>query len=334
MSVRSADMMPKDWAAKAPEYIVEAQELGVRIRPPSVQKSHLGFHIVNEGEIYFGLNGIRSCGKTASMAVINARANIPFQDINDFISRVNTQKVNTKVFESLVYAGAFDTMGYLRQDLLENIQVLYDYKTNCQEYYERLQEIKNRETENENLIKIVERRNELKKLQLKKSGRELTTEELEWLQETDGTRKKVTLKVKELPTLPELTRHKSIPIDLIQMMKQQEYIGCFLGKHPARLLFPEAEALVNAYEGIKMVVCGMVSEIRDFKTKAGQQMAMLEIGDGTASAKVLLFPRDYQKVIRKGKLPTVRQMIKVTGKISKEAPVIEIFAETIDIHRG
>lgn len=319
---------------KAPEYIVEAHELGVRIHPPSVQKSHLGFHVVGDTEIYFGLNGIRSCGKTASQAILGARGATPFKDIGDFIDRVNTQKVNTKVFESLVYAGAFDTMGYLRDELLNSVEVLYNYKTDLQEYYLRIEEVRIRENENVLLTPLVERRAELKKIQGRKTDRELTTDELRFLEDTEGTRKKVALKLKELPGPVVLERHKKIPITLQQMMQQQEYIGCFLGQHPARLIYPEAEALANVMEGISTTVAGMVTEVRDMKTKKGQPMAILEIGDGTASAKILLFPRDYAKVMRRGKLPQVKDMIKVSGKVSKEAPVIEIFAETIDIHKG
>jgi DNA polymerase-3 subunit alpha len=334
MSVRSEDMMPKDWAAKAPEYIIEARELGIRISPPSVQKSYLGFHIVAEGEIYFGLNGIRSCGKTASQAIISARGKLPFKDINDFIERVNTQKINTKVFESLVNAGAFDTMGYLRQDLLAQMHKLYDFKTELQEFYERKAEIKIREKENLELEPLIARRTELKKIEARKKDRELTAEELEFLETTSNLRKKVSLKEKEFPTMPTLERHSKIPITLHQMMIQQEYIGCFLGRHPARMIYSEAEALVNVFEGVNAVVCGMVIEVRDMKTKKGQPMAILEIGDGTATAKIILFPRSYAQIIKYRALPEVKDLIKVSGKVSQEAPIIEIFADTIDIYKG
>ena len=334
MSVRSADMMPKDWAIKAPEYILEAKELGVQIYPPSIQKSKLGFDIIEEGQIYFGLNGIRSCGKTASLAIINARGKYPFKDINDFIERVNTQKVNTKVFESLLHAGTFDTMGYQRQDLLLNLQKFYDFKTELHEYYERDRDIKLRNIENSKIEPLIEKRNELKKIQSRKKDRELTEEELLFLEETSTLRKKVSLKEKELPVPLSLTRYERIAINLEQMMAQQEYIGCFLGKHPARIIYPEAEALANAYEGINITTSGMVTEVRDMKTRKGQPMAILSIGDGTANAKILIFPRSYSQITRFGKLPQVKDMIRLTGKVSKEAPIIEIFADTIDIHKG
>jgi DNA-directed DNA polymerase III PolC len=334
MTVRSQSMQPKDWAMKATEYIQEAEALGVKILPPSVQKSDLGFHIVGEGEIYFGLNGIRSCGKTASKCIVQARGKAGFKDINDFVDRMNTTKVNTSVFKALVTAGAFDTMGYKRQDLLEHTDTLYDYKRDLQEWYLRKAEIVERDMENARLTPLIDKRNELRTIQSRKKGRELTETETQYIHDTEELRKKPSLKEKDQPVLPELTRYQKIPVTIEQMMEQQAYIGCFLGKHPARMIYPEAESLAAVYEGISATVSGIVIEARELKTKTGQNMAIYEIGDGTATAKIVVFPRSFSSISRKGKLPNVRDIIRVTGKVDKEAPMIEIFADQIEVHRS
>ena len=90
MSVRSKSLGAADWSEKAPQYVLEAKELGVHIQPPSVQNSGAGFTIQEEN-VYFGFNAIKDVGKGAARTVIRARGKKPFVDIHDFLSRVNTQ---------------------------------------------------------------------------------------------------------------------------------------------------------------------------------------------------------------------------------------------------
>ena len=147
MSIRSKTLQPKLWAQKAPEYIQEAKVLGVEINPPSVNGSDLNFSI-RENQVYFGLNAIRDVGKTAAKCIMSARGSTPYADINDFIQRVNLRKVTTKTFVSLVKAGAFDRMGYLREELIENAITLYENVKTVAASIEREAEIKIREAEN------------------------------------------------------------------------------------------------------------------------------------------------------------------------------------------
>ena len=157
MTTRSKSLQPKDWAQKAPQYVNEAKQLGVEINPPSVNASDLEFTI-SQNEIYFGLNAIRDVGKTAAKSIMAARKTKPFKDIFNFIERVNTQKVNIKTFQALTKAGAFDKMGYLREDLLAKGQSIYDYYKDLQMYQERILEIKEREEYNSIVIPKIERR--------------------------------------------------------------------------------------------------------------------------------------------------------------------------------
>ena len=208
MSVRSKTLQPKHWASKAPEYINEAKHFGVEINPPSVNQSSFEFTIAND-EIYFGLNAIRDVGVTAARSVIKARQRTPFKSILDFVSRVNLQKVNTKVFEALVKAGAFDKMGYLRSELLENVEPIYTYLKNLEDYKQREIDVRLRDTENNRAIPLIERRNflrkEVKKIEnriskdkVKEGDAEahgLYTEELQPLEEM-GLKRKPSLKEK------------------------------------------------------------------------------------------------------------------------------------------
>ena len=125
MTIRSQTLQPKTWAQKAPEYIQEAKLLGVEINAPSVNGSNLNF-CIRDNQIYFGLNAIRDVGVTAAKCIMSARGRKPYQDIIDFINRVNLSKVTTKTFLALIKAGAFDRMGYIRSELEEHSLLLYE----------------------------------------------------------------------------------------------------------------------------------------------------------------------------------------------------------------
>ena len=322
MSIRSSLMQPQSWAEKAPEYINEARAFDVKIHAPSVQKSHLGFTIV-DNEIYFGLNGIRDLGKVAVRSILSARRNRPFEDVNDFIQRVNTQKVNTKAFEALAHAGAFDKMGYRRFDLLLNTRGLYDYKKDVLLYHEREREIIERDKENEAVLPIIERRNELRKIHARKRDRDLTDEELRFVEETKGLRKKPTLKLRKTPTLIEPKRLKQVPISIDELIKQADYIGCYLNRHPARILFPNSTALKNMCKGIRTRVAGQIVEKRVFNVRrTGKEMCILTIADGTAIAKIVIFSGVYARVA--STLPEAGEIIQVQGKVSEEHPTPEL----------
>jgi len=208
MSVRSQSMQPKDWAQKAPEYVNEAKLLDVHIHSPSVNASGLSFTI-RENEVYFGLSAIRNCGKTASRCITSARGKTKFTDIENFVTRVNTSKVNTKVFQALVHAGAFDRLGYHRDELIEKTQEIYDYVKCLVAYAEREREIVVRNAEIAAILPLIEERDELRiklkaSLRKRKPGDKLTEEQSQRLEflNNEGLKRKVVLKSKKKLEFP------------------------------------------------------------------------------------------------------------------------------------
>jgi DNA polymerase-3 subunit alpha len=306
MSTRSKTLQPKTWAVKAPEYINEAKHFGVDIFPPDINRSSFEFTI-HDNEIYFGLNAIRDVGGTAAKYIINARGNTPFKDIWDFINRVNTQKVNTKVFQGLVKAGAFDKLGYVRSELLENVDSIYSYLKEVEEVNQRKLDIIERNKENERLLPLIEQRNflraEIIKLKKKviKNPNDLETQrklnqyetELQPLEEME-LKKLVDLKEKELPVKPELNRTKEVPITITNILDQASYIGCYIGGHPLHLTNINREDLDTLEEGFRYRVAGVVVSNRVITTKKGKKMAVLEIDDSTKAAEIVIFPQIYE----------------------------------------
>ena len=92
-------------------YIQDARMRKLQVLPPDVNESMSDFAIASEGVIRFGLSAIKNVGEVAVAEIIHAReATGKFTDLFDFLNRVNIKKVNKRTMESLIQAGAFDSM--------------------------------------------------------------------------------------------------------------------------------------------------------------------------------------------------------------------------------
>jgi DNA polymerase-3 subunit alpha len=94
---------------KLAEFRTEAQRLGIKVEPPSVNRSGVTFD-VSENTIYYALAALKGVGRQAVEAIVDARAERPFRDLTDFAARVNPRAINKRVLESLAAAGAFDAL--------------------------------------------------------------------------------------------------------------------------------------------------------------------------------------------------------------------------------
>ncbi|MBC8112578.1 MAG: DNA polymerase III subunit alpha, partial [Verrucomicrobia bacterium] len=96
-------------------FLDECRNLNVPVLGPDVNESGNKFAVNKKGEIRFGLGAIKGAGEAAVGAVIEERKNNGrFLDFWDFVRRVNLRTVNKKTFESMAYAGAFDSFGMHR----------------------------------------------------------------------------------------------------------------------------------------------------------------------------------------------------------------------------
>lgn len=90
-------------------FMEECKRMGLNVLGPDINESQKGFSVNSKGEIRFGLGGLKGVGEAAVENIIEEREKQGmFQNIFDFIKRINQRSVNKKTLESLVYAGAFD----------------------------------------------------------------------------------------------------------------------------------------------------------------------------------------------------------------------------------
>ena len=110
-----------DSASKLYLYVSEAKSMGIKVIAPDVNLSYQKF-FAKEGKIIFGLSGIKNLGINFINAIIAAReSDGKFLNFKDFLERVeayDSRALNKKGLESLIKAGAFDSMEYARSKLM------------------------------------------------------------------------------------------------------------------------------------------------------------------------------------------------------------------------
>lgn len=117
--------------------ISDCRKMGIPVLPPDVIESDSNFVVTVQG-IRFGLSAIKNVGDTAVQAIVAARANKEkFENLFDFCRRVDLRVVNRKTIESLIQAGAFDTINPNRAQLLEAVEKAINYGQSSQSHDQR-----------------------------------------------------------------------------------------------------------------------------------------------------------------------------------------------------
>ncbi|MDP1710035.1 MAG: OB-fold nucleic acid binding domain-containing protein, partial [bacterium] len=97
--------------------INECRRMGIKVLPPDINESGIGFEIVNDKDsldkmaIRFGFSAIKNVGVAAIEAILSVRESGKFLSLPDFLSRIDNRKVNKKVLESLIKVGALGEYG-------------------------------------------------------------------------------------------------------------------------------------------------------------------------------------------------------------------------------
>ncbi|CAM3316575.1 DNA polymerase III subunit alpha [Paenibacillus lupini] len=102
---------------KTAEYVDECKRMGIEVLPPDVNESGVTFTPV-EGAVRFGLAAVKNVGTQAIEALEKERRERPFDSLLDLCRRVDLRVVNKRVLESLIQAGALETLpGHRAQQL-------------------------------------------------------------------------------------------------------------------------------------------------------------------------------------------------------------------------
>ena len=107
--------------------IRECKEMDIEVLPPNINESGSGFTPL-KASIRFGLNAIKNIGTNIVNNIIEIRNELgSFTNLFQFLSLMDSRKMNKKSLESLIMSGALDCFNHSRSTLFDNLDVLLSY---------------------------------------------------------------------------------------------------------------------------------------------------------------------------------------------------------------
>ena len=246
----------------------DCKKNGIKVLNPDINESDARFTVNKQGEIRFGLGGIKGFGDNIVRAILAEREeNGLFQDIFDFVERMSGI-VNRKAFESLLHSGAFDSFGISRRQ----------YMLPC----------KSGDTFLDTLIRYGEL--------FKKDSMESAVSLFGEVEEMKPERPEVPAMVGEEDILERLQLEKELvgmylsshPLDRYSF-EMENFTTCQIG---------ELEALVSDCEAKKtkqkVNIAGFIISTETRQTKTGRPWSKTVIEDFSGSYEIALFGKDHE----------------------------------------
>ncbi|MFP5520231.1 MAG: DNA polymerase III subunit alpha [Bdellovibrionia bacterium] len=267
---------------KIVKYSKDAAKHDLLVRSPHVNFSSYLFDVHGD-EIYFGLGAIKGVGQSAVEAIIEARQSLPekkFSSLDEFFNTIDLRRVNKKVVECLIKAGALDGFGYHRAQLLNGYQ----------KYLERAQGLmKDRELGQSSLFDLGPSSESTVVIESTKpwSRTQTLSHEKEvlgfYLSDHPLKGYESLAQVFTSASVADLPAYYSKLEEQGQSPEQQE-------KNKKLDWRAQREAQKK-----KVTVVGLISEVRELITKKGTRMAFGKIEDLTGSCELVIFPDTFAK---------------------------------------
>ena len=273
-----------DNSTKVSEYILVCRQMGIQILAPDINES-VGVFSVSDGAIRYGLNAIKSVGKPVIEELIREReAGGTFKDLADFIDRTSGKEVNKRTVENFIKAGAFDSFGANRRQMMMIYGQMMDDAA-----------------------------------QKKKKDFAGQMSLFDFAAEED----KASFKVK-IPDVSEYSKEDLLAFEkevlgfYISGHPLEEYEEQWKNgiSHVTTDFLPVEEGeLPKVHDGERAIVGGMITAKTMKATKTNKMMAFLNVEDLVGNVEVIVFPRDYEK---NAALLNVDSKVFVSGRISAE----------------
>lgn len=271
-----------DNTSKVSEYILTCRQMDIPILPPDINESEGGFS-VSGGAIRYGLNAVKSVGRSVVEAIVQERAEHGcYESLENFIERMSGRDNNKRTVENLIKAGAFDSMGGTRKQYVcvyaAIMEQVNDKKKKSIEGQLSLFDFASEEVKQEFQIKLPdvgEYRKEMllafekEVLGFYISGHPLEEYETAW-------RKNITAMTSDF-------------------------------------LLDEETQESRVHDGEKVWVGGMITAKTVKTTKTNKLMAFITLEDLVGAVEVLIFPKDYEKYREK---LTEENKIYIQGRVS------------------
>ena len=282
------------------KYIRNCRDNGIEVLPPDINHSEKKFS-VHDGAVRFGFMGIKNLGENPIDEIIRARKTVGrFTDFESFISSIDVTKINKKAVESLIRAGAFDSVNPNRAQLLAVYETLMESAHNT---------LKNNVAGQMSLFN-------------------------DFSEDFSSAASGAGVKI----VLPDIRNFDKPAILAMEKEILGVYVsGHPLEDHAARIrevssvdteLLSNAEENENLRDGMRVTIAGMIQSKRTMVTKKQAMMAFLQIEDLYGVTEVVVFPNTYEKV--KNKLREDRVIV-IRGNLQfREDEQPKILASAID----
>lgn len=253
-----------DNASKVSEYIMVCRSMGIQILPPDINEGECGFSVSN-GAIRYALNAIKSVGSAVIREIVEERkAHGNYQDIKDFIERTQNSEINKRAIENFIKAGAFDSFGATRKQLMSVYAMILDSVTH--------------------------------------SKRGVTAGQMSLFDIVSEEDKKE-LEIK-LPDVGEYEKEllfsfeKEVLGFYVSGHPMQEYQSVWEKRITAKtsdFYLDEETGLTHVQDNTKATIGGMIMDKKIKYTKQDKIMAFLTVEDLVGSIEVIVFPNAYEK---------------------------------------
>jgi DNA polymerase-3 subunit alpha len=264
---------------KIVKYVKDAQKRGLEVKPAHVNYSEYLFTVRGD-DIYFGLGAIKGVGENAIGAIIEARQKLPdgkFANLEEFFEVVDTRKLNKKVIECLIKAGAFDGFGPHRAQMMAGYQKFLDRSEGVRKDAE-VGQVSLFAMADENETKVV-------------------------LDQVKPWTRSVSLAFEKDVLGFYLSDH---PLKGFETLASVWVTGTVadlpaIGKeHNSKQVKEEAPKKYdprNRDAGKKrVIVAGLITEMRELITKKGTRMAFAKVEDLTGACELVIFPDTFAKI--------------------------------------
>lgn len=252
---------------KLTKFMDECKAMGIKVKGPDINESYSSFSANKDGDIRFGLAGIKGLGGNAVNTIIEERnANGPYSDIYDVVERVNLTACNRKAIENLALAGAFDCFEGLQRESFFDIN-------NKDEQYSDI------------IVKYGQRFQADKKSQASSLFGDLT------------------MSLTAKPAIPVV---ESWP-NMERLRREHDLVGMYLSAHPLDPFYTEltfgCNTTIKSFKEQKdggkadidkeITFGGIVTDFVERPAKRGGNYGRMKIEDYTDSCELMLFDNNY-----------------------------------------
>ncbi len=303
-------------------YLAECRERGIPVLPPDVNESQPQFTVEPDRGVRYGLMAIKNVGEGAIQSLLDVRrAHGRITALVTLCEELDLRLANKRVLESLIKAGALDSLGNdspyeslpaieLRPRLLAAVEAAYDYGARAQRDREQGQAQLFGSMFDEPPVEA-STRSPGARLQLPDAKPWTDAEQLAFEKETLGLYWSGHPVDRYTAALRELGARTVGELGEIQPSAPRDTSWSPQGPKPI-----EPDTMVG----------GIVSACRPLKTRKGERMAVFTLEDSQGSVEIVAFPEAFQ---RAGGLIEAGTMVLVSGKLERDDDSVRILASEV-----